>query len=150
MKIVNIFALVFFMFAATHTLFAQQPINSNTQKPVLLYDGFPTKMKTAIASIINGNGTITTSIDDLTEKQKKKIVKYENCRDKRLRRIDTNIAKQNAKIKSGAISAKVQKKTEKRIINLLINRQQITAKTKKRILNQLSADQKKAAGLSNL
>ena len=64
-------------------------------------------------------------------------------------KLDAKISSQNQTIKAeaGNMTEKQIKKLEKSILNLLIERQQLTAKYKKRILRLLSPAQKERLGL---
>ena len=131
---------------------AQTNNSVNRQKPVLLADNLPSGMSAAFGSLINGYGTITGSISDLSSKQESRILRIESSRDKKLTKIDARIRNTNQQLKSQKekLSDKQIKKAERKVLNLLLDRQQVIAKAKKSIVKQLTPAQKEKAGWSNL
>ena len=72
--------------------------------------------------------------------------------DKKLTKIDARIRDTNQQLKSQKekLSDKQVKKAERKVLNLLLDRQQVIAKAKKSIVKQLTPAQKEKAGWSNL
>lgn len=148
-----IYMLLAVLLLGTASVLQAQTNNSvNRQKPVLLADNLPSEMSAAFESMINGYGTITGSVSDLSSKQESRILRIESSRDKKLTKIDARIRNTNQQLKSQKekISDKQIKKAERKVLNLLLDRQQVTAKAKKRIMKQLTSAQKEKAGWSNL
>lgn len=131
---------------------AQTNNAAGRQRPVLLADNLPAEMSAAFESLINGYGTITGSVSDLSSKQEGRILRIESSRDKKLTKIDARIRNTNQQLKSQKekLSDKQIKKAERKVLNLLLDRQQVTAKAKKCIMKQLTSAQKEKAGWINL
>ena len=131
---------------------AQTNNAAGRQRPVLLADNLPAKTSAAFESLINGYGTITGSVSDLSSKQEGRILRIESSRDKKLTKIDARIRNTNQQLKSQKekLSDKQIKRAERKVLNLLLDRQQVTAKAKKRIMKQLTSAQKEKAGWINL
>lgn len=127
-----------------------EPVNQH--RPTLLVNGKPDGIGAAAESLMNGYGTITEFVNDLSPKQERRILCVESRRDKRLAKLDAKIKTRNHQLKldMDRLSEKESKAAERRILNLLIDRQQLTAKAKKRILNQLTSTQKQKCGWENL
>ena len=72
--------------------------------------------------------------------------------DKKLTKIDARIRDTNQQLKSQKekLSDKQIKNTERKVLNLLLDRQQVIAKAKKSIGKQLTPVQKEKVGWSNL
>ena len=140
--------IILLLLGSTGLLKAQTKILPNDPKPVLLVDNKPTTTNMAFESLVNGYGTICTSISDLSSKQETRILKLESRRDKKLSKIDARIKKTNAQLKSQKtnLSEKQIKKAEKKVLNLLLDRQAVTGKAKKLILKELTPAQKEKAG----
>ena len=134
------------------SLQAQTNNAAGRQRPVLLADNLPAKTSAAFESLINGYGTITGSVSDLSSKQEGRILRIESSRDKKLTKIDDRIENTNQQLKSQKekLSDKQIKRAERKVLNLLLDRQQVTAKAKKRIMKQLTSVQKEKAGWINL
>lgn len=148
-----IYMLLAVLLLGTASVLQAQTNNSvNRQKPVLLADNLPSEMSAAFESLINGYGTITGSVSDLSSKQESRILRIESSRDKKLTKIDARIRNTNQQLKSQKekLSDKQIKRAERKVLNLLLDRQQVTAKAKKRIMKQLTSAQKEKAGWSNL
>lgn len=149
--------IIYMLFAVlllgTASVLQAQTNNSvNRQKPVLLADNLPSEMSAAFESLINGYGTITGSVSDLSSKQESRILRIESSRDKKLTKIDDRIenTNQQLKLQKEKLSDKQIKKGERKVLNLLLDRQQVIAKAKKSIVKQLTPAQKEKAGWSNL
>ena len=134
------------------SLQAQTNNAAGRQRPVLLADNLPAKTSAAFESLINGYGTITGSVSDLSSKQEGRILRIESSRDKKLTKIDARIRDTNQQLKSQKekLSDKQIKKAERKVLNLLLDRQQVIAKAKKSIVKQLTSAQKEKAGWINL
>ena len=134
------------------SLQAQTNNAAGRQRPVLLADNLPAKTSAAFESLINGYGTITGSVSDLSSKQEGRILRIESSRDKKLTKIDARIRDTNQQLKSQKekLSDKQIKKAERKVLNLLLDRQQVIAKAKKSIGKQLTPVQKEKVGWSNL
>ena len=148
-----IYMLLAVLLLGTASAMQAQTNNSvNRQKPVLLADNLPSGISAAFGSLINGYGTITGSISDLSSKQESRILRIESSRDKKLTKIDDRIENTNQQLKSQKekLSEKQIKKGERKVLNLLLDRQQVIAKAKKSIVKQLTPAQKEKAGWSNL
>lgn len=148
-----IYMLLAVLLLGTASAMQAQTNNSvNRQKPVLLADNLPSGMSAAFGSLINGYGTITGSISDLSSKQESRILRIESSRDKKLTKIDDRIENTNQQLKSQKekLSDKQIKKGERKVLNLLLDRQQVIAKAKKSIVKPLTTAQKEKAGWSNL
>lgn len=148
-----IYMLLAVLLLGTASVLQAQTNNSvNRQKPVLLADNLPSEMSAAFESLINGYGTITGSVSDLSSKQEGRILRIESSRDKKLTKIDDRIENTNQQLKSQKekLSDKQIKKAERKVLNLLLDRQQVIAKAKKSIMKQLTSIQKEKAGWSNL
>ena len=148
-----IYMLLAVLLLGTASAMQAQTNNSvNRQKPVLLADNLPSGMSAAFGSLINGYGTITGSVSDLSSKQESRILRIESSRDKKLTKIDDRIENTNQQLKSQKekLSDKQIKKGERKVLNLLLDRQQVIAKAKKSIVKQLTPAQKEKAGWSNL
>ena len=148
-----IYMLLAVLLLGTASAMQAQTNNSiNRQKPVLLADNLPSGMSAAFGSLINGYGTITGSISDLSSKQESRILRIESSRDKKLTKIDDRIENTNQQLKSQKekLSDKQIKKGERKVLNLLLDRQQVIAKAKKSIVKQLTPALKEKAGWSNL
>lgn len=148
-----IYALFAIMLLGTASVLQAQTNNAaGRQKPVLLADNLPTEKSAAFESMMNGYGTITGSVSDLSSKQESRILRIESSRDKKLTKIDARIRDVNQQLKSQKekLSDKQIKKAESLVLNLWLDRQQVTTKAKKRIMKQLTSAQKEKAGWSNL
>lgn len=144
--------LAVLLLGTASSLQAQTNNAAGRQRPVLLADNLPAKTSAAFESLINGYGTITGSVNDLSSKQEGRILRIESSRDKKLTKIDARIRNANQQLKSQKekLSDKQIKRAESKVLNLLLDRQQVAAKAKKRIMKQLTSIQKEKAGWINL
>lgn len=140
--------VVFSMVLLGVSVKAQQsnPIDTRTDKTVLINDS--ENQKLAKQNLLNERASVVGKINDLSEKQKTKILGIESCRNKKLERINKRIERKKQYLKELELdaqeSAKRIDRTKDAISKMAIKKQQIISKALIRIKSKLSPEQVKS------
>lgn len=137
--------VVFSMVLLGVSVKAQQsnPIDTRTDKTVLINDS--ENQKLAKQNLLNERASVVGKINDLSEKQKSKILGIESCRNKKLERIDKCIKRKKQYLKELELdaleNAKRINRTKNAISKLAIKKQWVISKALTKIKSKLSPTQ---------
>lgn len=141
-KLIMMFGLVLLGVSA---LQAQQSsrIDTRTDKTVLIDD--KQSQELAKQNLLNERASVVGKINDLSEKQKTKILGIESCRNKKLVHIDKCIERKKQYLKELELDAQNNAKridrTKDTISKLAIKKQRVISKAMIKIKSKLSPEQ---------
>lgn len=147
MKKYNVIFLCLLIACFTNLFYAQSPIQDNRSKnqPILIDDRHAESLKLAELKLTAIPASTINTINDLTAKQKKCINQIENCRDKKLLKINnkllslkTTLVELHADTKN---NEKIIVKTTNKISKLAIDYQKTISKTSAKIRSKLTQSQ---------
>jgi len=133
---------------STETGWAQNrnPIAFPSKQPVLIDDTHPESQKLAKEKLDRQHVSALSIINNLSERQKKSIIRIEAKRDKTLEQMDEKIAAKKERLTALKSSThkdlKLIDKTTCEISKLAIERQKTKARAKKKIRSQLTISQR--------